>query len=569
MPVKKHIYCLLVFLCLLGVSHAAVSLPWECSFTTAQGVSSDQNMPQSNETSNICGGLKVAIDGSRCSGNYEQILTAADNSVGAGGRGQRHYRYGYDVSTGGSAINFGNQTHVWIRYYMRFSTATAPTTNCMNSPPPASGTCDCVLTEQITSNPVSDFKIGYILRQSGTIHLNYFWSGFGVLWTYGGTTYRSWDNAVSPFSSSYGWDNVQGGSYGSGNWDCYEFEIKLESTDSANDGLIRVWLNGQLFSESLNIDIGTSPMVVMEWWGNNQYMRSQSIVGNTQYNDFDDLSVASGDYPPTDGWKQDTSGNNMIGPIGYSGQASDTTPPVLTDAGPIPAKACDNDPVRDETVIFVHTDTVDGNGTSTDECQFSASSGFTWDTGTVMTPETATGYHKYTIEDLTCGATYTRYIKCRDTSENQSAESTVNIQVESGSTVGDTTAPVIGTVTIDPSSTVCTAPRISKEISFSATDAGASNPLTCKISQTASFDYDAEGTAMTPDSSGNSGDTWRHEIESIYCGTSNNWYVKCRDSLGNTSAATTVLVTVDMVSGIAGGGSGQATGGGAGYLGVE
>lgn len=652
MPVKKHIAAIIfLVLCSSSAFAANITLPWSTTYMCDEY---ERHIDGTNPTcSDDSDGLRRALDATlSCTlqgvSHSEQITTAANNPNGGGGKGQRHWFSAYHNShSGGLQVTLdGTQTEIWVRWYMRYQSG---------------------FTWQNSGGTGPQYnKLIYVYTiRNGSLAVG---PVFDIYYTNQVLVSAIGGGAGDLYVGSPGWQTINGGYTGDGNWHYYEFHLKLDTNGS--NGIVEWWIDDTKVISVTNANLGGSIGVTKFntiAFGHNQDLAAQTC----EYVDYDDVAISNTgrigqlgpdtaaptviqvnatedsnavtiyfdeyvymtDYDtgefnldcnttgtnislssPSGGgttWGftaasaidvgdtcnldfnsdvvtlnsnsiEDSEGNDLATFANkevFINPASPPTenPPVLTDAGPIPIRECTSNPRSLE--YFVHTDSVDANGTSIDECQISASQGFAWDAGTVMTPEYATGYHHYTYSDLACGidpdnAEYIRYIKCRNILEDQSSEVTVTGKIGpdpvSGSASVDGTAPVIGPVTLDPSSTVCSTANLSKEISFPVTDTWPSNPIACRLGFTSDFDYDTQSFAtMTPDSTGNSGDTWRYPIEVFYCNSTVTVYAKCRDSSGNTSNATSISIQIDMQVGIAGGGLGQATGGGAGYLGVE
>jgi hypothetical protein len=151
-------------------------------------------------------------------------------------------------------------------------------------------------------------------------------------------------------SSPYSWDNCNGTGNGEitasieeidwvmdqtgqffserGTWVCYEQYVKA---DSGGNGIHRIWKNGVLiYSRSgvTTIASGGSikEVLVFSAWNGGSPQNQSAYV---------DSIVITNETPSA----TDASGNRMIGPIGWSGGGSDTTPPTVTITGPTSAAA--------------------------------------------------------------------------------------------------------------------------------------------------------------------------------------------------------------------------------------
>lgn len=102
---KKFIFLLLLLLPL--PVFAAVDLPWESTYDCPEWINYTDHLD--------CDGLNKGLNVA----HGEEITASANYPAGGGGKGQRHY---FNPGSGGLRIYFNTpQTHVWIRWYMKFS----------------------------------------------------------------------------------------------------------------------------------------------------------------------------------------------------------------------------------------------------------------------------------------------------------------------------------------------------------------------------------------------------------------------------------------------------------------
>lgn len=257
---KKLILILIIILCVPCFSFAAVSLPWSTTFDCAEWAQSD--------------GVDTGCDGLEryknytcepCSSEEVEIITAANNPDGGGGRGYRHID-GNGVNSGAGALRLvftSGQTELWIRWYMKYESGTY-------------------------WSPLSYDKILYIDDLDGDwviVKLNSD-DSVGVRTVMG-------DEVGS--SSGTGWETMMGGSTSDGKWHYNEVHLKRDT--NGTDGIAEWWIedtNGDI-NKVLNIhnmDYGETTMNYIYFDAN------QSSIGNAGCInvDYDDMAVNNTGY---------------------------------------------------------------------------------------------------------------------------------------------------------------------------------------------------------------------------------------------------------------------------------
>lgn len=254
-------------------------LVWETSFNCpdwvqSQGITDD----------------KVCVAGDRIAGwgnwtthlgSYDQITAAANNPLGSGPKGFRHYR-GYDRNSngGGIKIDLPNQVkEVWVRWYMRYQAGFQWSQMLY--------TKDLYFNVSSTTSPI--FYMGF--------HSS---DGFGM-------------EQVNPGGpntiGSPGWQTAMGGSVSDGRWHFYEFHMKMDTNGS--NGVQEAWVDGKMSSRTTNVNFGSQGGIDFFVVGSNQ-----CCVANTvdMYTDYDDFAISTTGY---------------IGPIGGSASGGPTVPTNL------------------------------------------------------------------------------------------------------------------------------------------------------------------------------------------------------------------------------------------------
>lgn len=248
---------------------------------------------------NICDGLDV-VDRYTADGTHDtQITSSANSPSGSGGRGYRHW-IGTSRNNHSSAFraNFpSRQNEVWVRWHQRWQPG-------------------------FSWAGIYHHKILYFWSTSQWFYLNIpQWadnniSTLGVN-VNGGNSYRS---------TTQGWYTAQGNStVADGNWDSYEIYVKINSTPGTPDGIIRIWINGELSYENISVELLDSSASGDGFIHNIDIGQNHDTANNPApyYEDYDDIVIA---LPTYTGFVNDAHGNKMIGtqnPIG----TTNPTPP--------------------------------------------------------------------------------------------------------------------------------------------------------------------------------------------------------------------------------------------------
>ena len=268
---------------------------WEDGFDTLWSGSSG-NPPPGDWSS----GTRSLFDGLK----YSEIVTDANHPGGSGQAGFRRWiGDGVNRDTGGPFLYFGaQQKELWIRYYIRYE-------------------------EGFTwdgGRPNYDKQMRVWMHSHGgnpnvIAHLS--WSKrFGAVVEYALKT--------GSFSEDHGWTMTpywtDDGTNSHGRWNCVEMHIKVESAAYANDGILRVWLNGELVVENIemgfiNPDASTNSTTeeLLAGWSHLHFCNQRSpdnengpLGRNHATVDYDDIVIYNQTPPNTD-----AHGNPFIGPL--------------------------------------------------------------------------------------------------------------------------------------------------------------------------------------------------------------------------------------------------------------
>jgi hypothetical protein len=205
-------------------------------------------------------------------GNPEQIVLAANYSLGAGSNGQRHWNgqaSGNTNGSGGIAISgFGTQQELYIRWYVRWESG--------------------VKLGGDTAPILREHKIVYFVGSA---------CGNGAGGCYWNIRASSFDFAVAgnPYSGTGGgWDGAQmfnaSNASSDGRWIRMEVHM-VNETGGLNNGVAQWWIDGVLVLNHTDIDFnstGFDSFVIPE---NGQFTVANPAVD--MYEDFDDIAVGT------------------------------------------------------------------------------------------------------------------------------------------------------------------------------------------------------------------------------------------------------------------------------------
>lgn len=249
-----------------------VTCIFETSFTSAQGWTTDRVHDFGCGGAGLDGvqtGIKQENDEAAIEGHCEEVVSAANYSGGAGGRGQRHWIDDGAVNASGFLLYdwtdlTTRKTEVWIRYFIRTNAGIGLTVdhrpNYFNGSNCQSGGGSC-----------------YFLFESPT---------GGLRVTVDGGNFA---NTLA----DYDWNTLFSGNKGDGNWHCYEFHAKSETASGTSlTGVGEWWIDGTLRYQNTAIDWnnfgdGFGGIVIPESGNFN-------TTGGTAYPmDIDDIAVSA------------------------------------------------------------------------------------------------------------------------------------------------------------------------------------------------------------------------------------------------------------------------------------
>ena len=280
------------------------SLPWSTTFNCPEWDQASDGWDTIN-----CDGLTAAVGDWYASGHGEQITTPANNPMGAGGRGQRHWMgeggSGTAPGSGEIAYNFPSSSNVYMRFYFR-------------------------LQSGMPINAIKYWKLIYAYGGGNSFYMD----------TEAGGLQISLYDRSNRHTGSYGLADAYGSTVSDGSWHAMEVHF-----DMAN-GIFEYWFypNGvddptpKYRSTSVNYRMSALDLIKFP---ENHKTTSGSLPGGVMYADFDDIAIST---------------TGRIGALGSGGGGSGgggggTTPP------PTPVNTVAN--LR----VFNPNTTPTGNGT--------------------------------------------------------------------------------------------------------------------------------------------------------------------------------------------------------------
>jgi hypothetical protein len=259
----------------------------EVSFLSADGWTVD--VDQKAVVGNVCPGTAPGFDSIQAGvdnggdwdttdGGCDSVKTTSNYALGRGGRGHRTMiGNGHNNDSGGliydfaeTALSGGKTDALYMRMYKRWEAG-------MVIGFPANG---------------ANQKIIYFDGSSCG-----FVGGCYVLLEEGNIRFTSNGNNSNNTLSAWGWTNLHGGvNSATGNWSCWQFELHNETSDAANDGIVKVWVDGvQRFQNlAVNYITGTLPT---GFSGVHIPSNGNFSLPNDMYNDHDDLAFSAVSMP--------------------------------------------------------------------------------------------------------------------------------------------------------------------------------------------------------------------------------------------------------------------------------
>ena len=218
-------------------------------------------------------------------GLQTSISSLANKTVGLGGKGARFWK-----GSGGDNINSGTisvdfplpQKELWVRWYERYELG-FEWNNSID--------IKSLYFKATDSNP-------YVGYQGGDYR--FYWGGNGA----GTIDY--------PRGSGGGWDDVYPSGIADGTWHCFEIYMKMDT--NGVDGVGRIWVDGVLVANKLDVNWSDNNSKPHPGWENFEFLSNQKDPGLSRpyYVDYDDMVIYNS--PPQN---LDSNNNPFIGPVGW------------------------------------------------------------------------------------------------------------------------------------------------------------------------------------------------------------------------------------------------------------
>ncbi len=202
-------------------------------------------------------------------GAGDQILAAANNPAGGGGKGFRHW-VGDGLNNVGGGISLAlpsSQTELWIRYYIRFQSGFA------------------------WNGSIINMKTIYNTG-SGTFYFGIFFDKVG------GHVQNDSDHGQGQGNhlSSVTWAQWQGGSTGDGLFHCLELHVKINPLGAVADGVFEFWLDGAALYSNSSVKFSTTDSNVFNGFKVGENSNDPQNGGVDAYVDFDDIVISNSGY---------------------------------------------------------------------------------------------------------------------------------------------------------------------------------------------------------------------------------------------------------------------------------
>lgn len=239
----------IIFFLIWSNAHAAITLPFSTTFDCAE-------QDQSSGGWVDCDGLSAAGAHTTSLGAESQITSAANYSLGGGGRGHRYWiGPGSNNNSGGIDFELAiPQTELYIRWYVRWESG-----------------LDLDDSQKVL------YSIG-----GGSATEVYFDLGDNNDMV---RVVSSGD--VIAFADGFGWSDLNGGSDASdGAWHC--FEVRIKNNAVAGTDVVTWWIDGVQRLNATNVSFNSNDAIVVFGVPSNQ--RAHNFSGD-KFNDTDDFAV--------------------------------------------------------------------------------------------------------------------------------------------------------------------------------------------------------------------------------------------------------------------------------------
>lgn len=231
-----------------------------------------------------CDGIARGADNA---GLVWAIAANANNPDGAGSLGARFWKGsgGDNINSGTASVAFPSpQRELWVRWYERYESG-------------------------FSWGGSIDVKSLYFKGTNSNPYIGY-----------QGADYRLYHANAGRYATSAegGWTDVYQTGTSDGAWEVFEVHIKADT--DGTDGVVQIWVGGDLLADYQNVDWGAGG-ASFAGWDSFEFLSNQKDPGlaRAYYVDADDIAVYNQTPPTTD----PVSGYPWIGPVSY-------TPPSVT-----------------------------------------------------------------------------------------------------------------------------------------------------------------------------------------------------------------------------------------------
>ena len=281
MRVFSKVVCFFIIFQSVNICHAVISFPFVTTFYCDEWTG-----PQATGDMG-CGIVRWGNDSAGV--KWDQITTDANFIGGGGGRGMRQWVIGNGDPavepplTQGKLIVFpANQYEVWIRFYVRYQSGF-----------------------YFHASDRGGQKVLYFKKPdfSNLVAVNV-GAQSEHLFQYGSMTSGVTKLSTAKFEDFFG-------SPTDGSWHYIEFYMKSETVDKAPfDGVVRMWCDGELVLEDVNINLGIFSTGTEIGGVSPQHNFHGLPLFDAKYIDFDDIAIFNS--TPRN---RDAKGNPFIGPV--------------------------------------------------------------------------------------------------------------------------------------------------------------------------------------------------------------------------------------------------------------
>jgi len=256
--IKNIIVTVVTFLGLVLPVCAAEPLPWSTTYDC-------DDWSGATEGSNPidCDGLTYGLLPQEGNCTPEEITISANNPDGDGGKGQLHpYCDGGTNNGGGTIIAFSTpQPEIWVRTYIKYESGFA------------------------FENDSPQTKIFYVYRERGQSEV--------VIpkWESTDTFLLGSSSDVVSFPGR-GWETLNGGSVGDGEWHYLEFHIKADT--DGTDGVAEMWLDDLPVQAATNVDFGMAGYA--GWIDMTIGSNTLTVIDGPWMSYYDDIAISNTGY---------------------------------------------------------------------------------------------------------------------------------------------------------------------------------------------------------------------------------------------------------------------------------